>query len=146
MSTRYRDVVDALRTAYDKGADRRDREPKAPWKLAERDAFLRRLREHSCERLLEVGAGTGQDAAFFRLFFLGGYGGDGHEGVFDADGHHPPRFFSWRTDDQIQRFTAAASFDLVDFHVVELGEFRFQSLTLCRGRATNAPEGAAPEL
>jgi SAM-dependent methyltransferase len=35
-----------------------------PWKLAERAAFLVRQAEH-CRRLLEIGAGTGQDAAFF---------------------------------------------------------------------------------
>jgi SAM-dependent methyltransferase len=204
MSARYDDVVDSLRTAYDGGAERRDREEKAPWKLAERAAFARRLRERGCERLLDVGAGTGQDSAFFQeqglavvaadlspamvdrcrakgvdarvmdfmrldfppasfdavhamncllhvpnadlpavleavravlrpggLFFLGVYGGHGDEGVAADDVHEPPRFFSWRTDEQIQQF-AARSFDVLDFHVVRLGDVRFQSLTLRR--------------
>ncbi|MBF8189736.1 class I SAM-dependent methyltransferase [Nonomuraea sp. K274] len=66
MSVRYDDVLGPLRTAYDGGAKRRDDTQKAPWKLAERAAFLSRLRDHGCDRLLEIGAGTGQDSAYFR--------------------------------------------------------------------------------
>ena len=204
MGARYRDVIDGLRTAYDGGAAMRDRGGKTPWKLAERAAFLELLRHNGCTRLLEVGAGTGQDSVFFRdhgmdvvatdlspamvlrcrekaidarvmdflhldfpagsfdaayalncllhvpdadlpdvlatiratlrpggLFFLGVYGGDGTEGPLDGDTHDPPRFFSWRTDEQIQRF-ALASFDIIDFHIVGQGHSRFQSLTLRR--------------
>ncbi|GIH15389.1 class I SAM-dependent methyltransferase [Rugosimonospora africana] len=65
------------------------------------------------------------------LFFLGEWGGDGTEGVWDRDGYDPPRFFSWRTDQQIERF-ARESFDVEDFHVVESGTWHFQSLTLSR--------------
>jgi SAM-dependent methyltransferase len=54
-----------LRLAYDGGADRRDRQDKQPWKLAERAAFLDRLQQANSLRLLEIGAGTGQDSAFF---------------------------------------------------------------------------------
>jgi SAM-dependent methyltransferase len=206
VSVRYDDVLAGLRSAYDRGAANRDRERKAGWKLDERDAFLGRLREHGCARLLELGAGTGQDSAFFRsnglevvatdlspemvarcrskgvdarvmdflsldfpdssfdaayamncllhvpnadlpavlrrvravlrpggLFFLGVYGADeAGEGPIEGDSHEPPRFFSWRTDEQIQRY-AGACFDVVDFHVIGLGEYRFQSLTLRRG-------------
>jgi SAM-dependent methyltransferase len=64
-STDYRQVRDSLRRAYDGAADRRDRQGKAPWKLAERAAFLRCLQQAGCTRLLEIGAGTGQDSAFF---------------------------------------------------------------------------------
>ena len=65
------------------------------------------------------------------LFFLGVYGsGSAEEGIRD-DGYVPPRFFSQRTDEQIQRF-ARMSFDIVDFHVVGQGTQRFQSLTLRR--------------
>lgn len=67
------------------------------------------------------------------LVFVGVYGGDGTEGVIENDSHTPPRFFSWRTDEQIQRF-AGASFDIEDFHTRPAGDFRFQSLTLRRGR------------
>jgi SAM-dependent methyltransferase len=61
----YRQVRDNLRRAYDGAADRRDRKVKEPWKLAERAAFLRRLQQTSCTRMLEIGAGTGQDSEFF---------------------------------------------------------------------------------
>jgi len=64
-SADYQQVRENLRQAYDGGADRRDRQDKAPWKLAERAAFLRRLQEADCTRLLEIGAGTGQDSVFF---------------------------------------------------------------------------------
>jgi SAM-dependent methyltransferase len=47
------------------GAARRDQKVKPPWKLAERDAFLDRLRQAGCRTLLDAGAGTGQDSQFF---------------------------------------------------------------------------------
>jgi SAM-dependent methyltransferase len=61
----YQQVRDNLRRAYDGAADRRDRHDKEPWKLAERAAFLRRLQRADCARMLEIGAGTGQDSVFF---------------------------------------------------------------------------------
>lgn len=64
-SADYQQVRNDLRRAYDGAADRRDRQDKQPWKLAEREAFLRRLRHANCRRLLEIGAGTGQDSMFF---------------------------------------------------------------------------------
>lgn len=201
---RYHDVLASLRAAYDGAAGHRDRREKAPWKTAERAAFLRRVRDEQGRRLLEIGAGTGQDSAFFAehglevvatdlspqmvarcrqkgidarvmdflhlrfpagsfdavyalncllhvpnadlpvvleaiaavlrpggLFFLGVYGRDApEEGVSGDAVHHPPRFFSWRTDEQIQQF-ARRSFDIVDFHVAG-PETHFQSLTLRR--------------
>jgi SAM-dependent methyltransferase len=207
MVVRYEDVVGSLRTAYDGGAARRDSMDKTPWKLAERAAFLQRLRDQRCTSLLEIGAGTGQDSLYFQdrgleviatdlsprmvayclekgidarvmdflhltfppasfdaayalncllhvpnadlpavleaihgllrpggLFFLGVYGGQGDEGPAADDVHDPPRFFSWRTDEQIQQF-ARQFFDIVDFHIVEHDEIHFQSLTLARGDA-----------
>lgn len=188
------------------GASTRDRFEKPRWKVTELAGFLRRLQQEGCRRLLEVGAGTGQDSAYFAaagldvtatdmsadmvsycrakgldahvmdfsrpdaglgpfdvlyamncllhvpnaemprvleslrsllrpggLFFLGVYGGSGEEGPLADDEHVPPRFFSWRTDEQILEF-AAAAFEVVDFHVVPLRPdgFRFQSLTLRR--------------
>jgi SAM-dependent methyltransferase len=65
------------------------------------------------------------------LFFLGVYGGDGEEGVLDEDRHDPPRFFSLRTNEQIQGY-ASEHFEILDFHVLELGSYPFQSLTLRR--------------
>jgi SAM-dependent methyltransferase len=205
MNHRYRDVTESLRASYDGAVEYRDRTEKAPWKISERAGFLRRLQEENCRRLLELGAGTGQDSAFFAghglqvvatdlspemvaccrakgldarvmdflhldfpaesfdavyalncllhvpnadlpagleviasvlrpggLFFLGVYGRDrAEEGPFEDGIHHPPRFFSWRTDEQIQQF-ARRRFDIVDFHVVTLGRQHFQSLTLRR--------------
>jgi SAM-dependent methyltransferase len=208
----YRSIRASLLDSYGaEGAGRRDRKAKAAWKLAEREAFLRRMEQQGCRDLLEIGAGTGQDSVFFAahglnvvttdlspamvaicrakgldalvmdfaspslapesfdavhamncllhvpnaalpsalaairallrpggLFFLGVYGvhgvhgGDSREGTLTGDDHVPPRFFSWRTDAQIQQF-AAEFFEIVDFHVVPLGEGEgFQSLTLRR--------------
>jgi SAM-dependent methyltransferase len=205
MTVRYDDVLGPLREAYDGGAAWRDGVSKEPWKLAERLAFRQRLAPGT--RLLEIGAGAGQDSAYFQaegfavvaadlsaamvgrcrakgieahvmdflhldfpagafdavfamncllhvpnhdlpsvlaavravlrpggLFFIGVYGGnESTEGPIDDDAHVPPRFFSWRTDEQLLGFAADARFDLVDFHPVDTGRgYRFQSLTLRR--------------
>lgn len=194
--------MDQLRTAYDRGAAARDRSTKPEWKLLERTAFADRIGPGA--RLLELGAGTGQDSLYFQergnsvvaidlsqhmtahcrdkgidarvmdfrdlqfpeasfdavyalncllhvpnadlpavlagirralrddgLFFMGVYGGDGHEGPLPDDDHEPPRFFSLRTDEQIQQF-ARKSFEIVDFHLADTGGWPFQSLTLRR--------------
>ncbi|MEV4073053.1 class I SAM-dependent methyltransferase [Nonomuraea fuscirosea] len=206
MSVRYDEVIGALRAAYDGGAERRDGAGKQWWKLAEREAFLGRVLGDGGGRLLEIGAGTGQDSVFFRdsgldvvavdlspamvslcrekgldahvmdflrldfapesfdaayalncllhvpngdlpavleavrgllrpggLFFLGVYGGGSlhGEGIFEGDDHRPPRFFSFRRDEELQEF-AGREFEIVDFHVVGADETRFQSLTLRR--------------
>jgi SAM-dependent methyltransferase len=60
----YSDVIEQLRNAYARSASKRDQMIKHDWKLDERAGFLARLSPGS--RLLEVGAGTGQDAVFFR--------------------------------------------------------------------------------
>lgn len=208
--TDYERIRADLRASYGAaGAQYRDAQHKADWKLAERAAFLRRLQEENCRTLLEVGAGTGQDSAYFAaagldvtatdlspdmvaacqakglravvmdfgapvfpaasfdavhamncllhvpnaelpaalaaiqrllrpggLFFLGVHGGAGTEGLLDDDSHVPPRFFSRRTDAQIQDF-ARQFFEILDFHVVKIrpDEHGFQSLTLRRPRA-----------
>ena len=201
---RYRGVLHSLRVSYDGRAAWRDQQEKQPWKLAERDLFLRRVLDDGGGRLLEIGAGPGHDSAFFASqglqvvatdlspamvgccrqkgldahvmdflhldfpagsfdavyalncllhvpnadlpavlaairavlrpggwLFMGVYGGDGHEGAATNDQHEPPRFFSWRTDEQIKGF-ATRYFSLVDFHVVEPGQLHFQSLTMRR--------------
>ncbi|GIF62053.1 methyltransferase [Asanoa ishikariensis] len=203
MTVRYDEVLGPLRAAYDARAAWRDGLDKELWKLAERQAFRDRLAPGA--RLLEIGAGTGQDSAYFQdeglavvaadlspamvehcrakgieayamdflrldfpagsfdavfalncllhvpnrdlpavlasaravlrpggLMFIGVYGGnESAEGPIEGDDYVPPRFFSWRTDEQLVEF--AADFDVVDFHPVELdGGHRFQSLTLRR--------------
>jgi len=211
MTVRYDEVLDPLRRAYDTGAAWRDGLAKQPWKLAERQAFRDRLTPDA--RLLEIGAGTGQDSAYFRqegcavvaadlspvmvehcrakgieahvmdflhldfpagsfdavyamncllhvpnrdlpvvlaeiravlrpggFFFVGVYGAsESAEGPLAGDEHVPPRFFSWRTDEQLLGFAAAARFEAVDFHPVDTGRgYRFQSLTLRRPESDQA--------
>lgn len=205
MTSRYDEVLGPLREAYDARAAWRDGLSKQPWKLAERRAFRERLAPGA--RLLEIGAGTGQDSAYFQqegcavvatdlsagmvehcqakgiearvmdflhldfpagsfdavfamncllhvpnhalpavlaavravlrpggLVFVGVYGRDeSAEGPLDGDEHVPPRFFSWRTDEQLLAFASDARFDVVDFHLVDTGaDYWFQSLTLRR--------------
>jgi SAM-dependent methyltransferase len=205
MTVRYDDVLGPLRTAYDGRAAWRDGLVKEPWKLDERAAFLRRL--DPAARLLEIGAGTGQDSAFFQenglavvavdlsvamvdrcrakgveahvmdfmhlsfpvasfdavfamncllhvpnhdlpavltairavlrpggLLFVGVFGtNESSEGPLDNDEHVPPRFFSWRTDEQLLGFATDARFVVVDFHPVDTGGGHgFRSLTLRR--------------
>ena len=206
---RYGDVVGDLRRAYDGGAERRDSLAMPPWKLAERRTFLDRVRAEGGRRLLEVGAGTGHDAAFFAaeglevvatdlspamvelcrakgidarvmdvlglefprasfdaiytvncllhvpdadlpavladlsgllrpvgLMYLGVWGGEDREGPLDNDEHEPPRFFAWRTDEQIQDYVSS-HFTILDFHTVALRGDRYQSLTLRVGATGN---------
>lgn len=54
-----------LRAAYDAHAKARDRRELPQWKRNVRAAFLETLRHEGRTRLLEVGAGTGHDGAFF---------------------------------------------------------------------------------
>ena len=62
----YDQIRTDLRASYGAaGARHRDAQQKTDWKLAERDGFRRRLGQEDCLRLLELGAGTGQDAAYF---------------------------------------------------------------------------------
>jgi SAM-dependent methyltransferase len=61
----WRQIRQSLRTSYDAGAQRRDEQGKQAWKLAEREAFAARLTAEGLTRLLEIGAGTGQDSVFF---------------------------------------------------------------------------------
>jgi SAM-dependent methyltransferase len=65
-AVRYQDVIGDLRESYDGGAAERDGFEKEPWKLTERAAFLARLQADGCQRLLEIGAGTGQDSLYFQ--------------------------------------------------------------------------------
>lgn len=61
----YDDVIGSLRTAYDRQSAERDAGNLAPWKAAEQDNFLNRLRAEGKQTLLEIGAGPGRFGAFF---------------------------------------------------------------------------------
>lgn len=63
---RYREVLPALRTAYDGAAMERDADGISSWKLKERQFFLELLLEQGAQSLLELGSGPGRDGAFFR--------------------------------------------------------------------------------
>src|SRR5690606_1057073 len=62
----YAALIQELRSAYDGSAADRDLYKKEEWRLAERTRFLECLRQEQKSRLLEVGAGTGQDSLFFQ--------------------------------------------------------------------------------
>jgi len=55
-----------LRGIYDRAVTKRERTPTPAWEIEPRDAFLRLLEEESAQSLLELGAATGRDGAFFR--------------------------------------------------------------------------------
>jgi SAM-dependent methyltransferase len=65
------------------------------------------------------------------LLYVGVWAGDGSEGPADRDWHVPARFFSRRTDEQLIS-AVSPLFEIIDFHVRDLGADRFQSMTLRR--------------
>lgn len=62
----YNEIIAGLRDAYDRSASERERTSKAPWKQEQRWRFLATVRAEGKGTLLEIGAGTGQDALFFQ--------------------------------------------------------------------------------
>ena len=67
------------------------------------------------------------------LFYLGVYGSDEEfEGIWEMDSYSPKRFFSFKTDEAIQKMTAER-FELLYFKRIEVNGDRrlhFQSLIL----------------
>jgi len=59
------EVTQALRDAYDRRVKERTARPAPSWETAERDLFLEALQREGITTLLELGAATGADAAFF---------------------------------------------------------------------------------
>ncbi|GER91742.1 hypothetical protein KDW_59040 [Dictyobacter vulcani] len=63
----YQQAIANLKVAYNsESASKRNQEGKQDWKLTERQSFLDLLQLEGKSRLLEVGAGTGQDSLFFQ--------------------------------------------------------------------------------
>ncbi len=60
------DVTRSLRDAYDRRVKARSRRPAPAWETVERDNFLELLQGERRTTLLELGAATGSDAAFFK--------------------------------------------------------------------------------
>jgi len=65
------------------------------------------------------------------LFFLGVYGGYDFEGSWEKDSYIPKRFFSFHSDEGLQR-VVTADFELLSFKPISSGDgdLHFQSLTL----------------
>ncbi|MFZ5354850.1 MAG: class I SAM-dependent methyltransferase [Bacillota bacterium] len=64
------------------------------------------------------------------LFFMGVYGGEDKEGIWEEDFYSPQRFFSFYTDDSIKRIVSEF-FVLVSFERIETGsKYYFQSIVL----------------
>ena len=59
------DVTQRLVDAYDRRVEKREMRARPAWETAERDDFAKLLRDEQKRTLLEVGAATGADAAFF---------------------------------------------------------------------------------
>jgi SAM-dependent methyltransferase len=67
------------------------------------------------------------------LLFVGLWGGESAEGVYQEDHQEPKRFFSVRSDEELFGYLSR-SFEVVDFHTVEHEDHHFQSATLVRPR------------
>ncbi len=63
---KYKELLAELQNYYDQDAERRDGIAKTDWKLEERQEFLNHLISEKKRKLLEIGAGTGQDSVFFQ--------------------------------------------------------------------------------
>jgi SAM-dependent methyltransferase len=65
------------------------------------------------------------------LFFMGVYGGQNSEGVWEQDHCEPKRFFSMYEDEALKSVVGRI-FGMIDFHTVSIGEGspHFQSVTL----------------
>lgn len=62
----YQEVIQSLRTAYDRKVDERADKPISQWKIDERAHFMGLLQKAGKQTLLEIGAGPGQDSLFFQ--------------------------------------------------------------------------------
>ncbi len=63
---KYHEILPELQNYYDQDVEKRDAIVKTEWKIAERQQFLDYLILEKKRKLLEIGAGTGQDSLFFQ--------------------------------------------------------------------------------
>ena len=64
------------------------------------------------------------------LFFMGVYGGEDSEGIWEEDVYTPHRFFSFYTDENIKK-VASNYFDIISFERIETGgKYHFQSIIM----------------
>ena len=65
------------------------------------------------------------------LFYLGVYGGEEFEGIWELDLYNPKRFFSLHSDENIQKITSEV-FDLLSFKPLDIdsNNTHFQALIL----------------
>ena len=64
------------------------------------------------------------------LFFMGVYGGQDSEGIWEEDFYNPPRFFSFFTDEKLKH-VVSQYFDIISFETIETeGKYNFQALIL----------------
>ncbi|HZJ24836.1 MAG TPA: class I SAM-dependent methyltransferase [Anaerolineales bacterium] len=70
------------------------------------------------------------------LFYLGVYGGEEFEGVWELDSYTPKRFFSFHSDENIQKTTVEV-FDLLSFKSLNVNSnnLHFQALILRKQQA-----------
>ena len=70
------------------------------------------------------------------LFYLGVYGGEEFEGTWELDSYTPKRFFSFHSDENIQKITSEV-FDLLSFRPLNVNSdnLHFQALILRKRRA-----------
>ncbi|MBN1622932.1 MAG: class I SAM-dependent methyltransferase [Clostridia bacterium] len=59
------DIKSQLLEFYESNAVRRENTEKSNWKIMLRERFLHLMNEYKLTRLLEIGAGTGQDSLYF---------------------------------------------------------------------------------
>lgn len=64
------------------------------------------------------------------LFYMGVYGGDDSEGIWQDDVYTPHRFFSFYTDDNIKK-VVSNYFEVISFERIETGgKYHFQSIVM----------------
>jgi SAM-dependent methyltransferase len=206
MTTSDMTIEERTRRAYDANVATRERLTPIPWKLAERDAFVRMLVAEGARRVIEIGSGPGVDAVYMRdaglevvctdispamadacrakgfeahavscldlaldaasfdaayamnsllhvpkadlprvldaiarvlkmdgLLYVGVWGGDDFERVWEEDSYDPPRFFSSYTDAHLIEVVSRV-FDVVSFrsiaHPGDKDHANLQSLVL----------------